>query len=154
MLRLTYMDNKNPVQNQPVQDTMQPQSAPVQQPVSPVSGGNKEHAPIGAGSEHIQVSPVEASPVIPHEVREAGVEESPDTTKPDIPPDVQQLGLQPVKTAVAVPTQLSDQVVIPTPMNYQQAVTTLKEHKADESVAWLSMLSKYILEKLGMQNIS
>ena len=150
------MDNKNPVQNQPVQDASQTQVTPIQQPANPVSSGNKEHAPIGQAQagEYVQPSPVEASPIIPHEVREAGVEESPDTMKPDIPPDVQQLGLQPVKTAVALPTQLSDQVVIPTPMSYQQAMTTLKSHKADESVAWLSMLSKYILEKLGMQKAS
>lgn len=147
------MDTKNPAQDQPVQDTAQVQTTPIQQPFQPVSGGNKEHAPLGvaAPSEHLRPAAVEASPAIPKEVRDAGVEESPDTTKPDIPPDAQKLGVQPVKTAVPVPTTLSDQPVVPTPMNYQQAMTTLKTHKADESVAWLSMLSKYILEKLGMQ---
>jgi len=150
------MDTKNPTHNQSVQENTQRQGTPTKpQPVSPVSGGSKEHSPIGGvASEHLQLSPVETSPVIPPEVREAGVEESPDTMKPDIPPEVQQLGVQPVKTAVPTPAQLSNQVVLPTPMNYQQAVTTLKTHKSDESIAWLSMLSKYILEKLGRQKLS
>jgi hypothetical protein len=128
------------------------------QPVTPISGGNKEHAPISTGrSEYMAVSPAETVPHIPQELRELGIEESPDTAQPDVSAAARAAGVQPVKTAVPVSTTPQGIVQIqtgpvPTPFDLQQATVNLKSHKADESITWLSMLSKYILEKIGWQN--
>jgi hypothetical protein len=157
------MDNQNPPLSDPggnaqsavPSQDMQHQQVP--QPVSPVSGGHKEYAPIPVRTEAVSHSPAESSPQIPNELRELGIEASPDTAKPDISPAAQQAGVQPVKTAAPVltaPSAAQPAAVLPTPMSYQQAVTNLKAHKSDESVSWLSMLSKYVLEKIGMQNAS
>lgn len=152
------MDTVNlPPQNMPPVDPNQPQVAPP--PGMPVSGGNKEQGPIGSmRTEYVAPAPAETVPQIPQELAELGIETSPDTDKPEVPPAAQQVGVQPVKTAIPVQTESQGTVVInqavPTPLTYQQAVTTLKAHKADESISWLSMLSKYILEKLGMVDAS
>ena len=146
------MDTNNKNQQDPNAIPQQPAVQTNHQSVSPISSGHKEHAPIGGrASEHLQASPVESAPAIPTEVAEY-VSESPDSFRPDVPADAKQVGVTPVKTAVPVPTKLSDTPVLPTPMTYQQAVTNLKSHKANESITWLSMLSKYILAKLGMQH--
>ena len=151
MLRLSYMDTTTvaptdqsvPTQNPPVQPV-------AQQPVSSI-GGSKEHAPVPARTEYVSPAPVETIPQISQELKDLGIEESPDTHKPDVPPDVRQMGVTPVKTATPVTLTPQDQVTLPTPVSYQQAVSNLKSHKADESISWLSMLSKYVLERLGMQ---
>lgn len=133
----------------------QPVVPPV--PVQPVSGGNKEHAPITQRSEYLAPAPAESVPHIPQELSELGIEVSPDTDRPDIPPDATQAGVKPVKTATPVATAPQGVVTVPAleaqaPFTSQQTTQNLKSHKADESITWLSMLSQYILAKIGWQN--
>ena len=155
------MDTQN-VTPQTATPSAQPAPAVVpQQPAQQISyGGNKEHGPVGTASvDRVQAAPVEAVPHIPEELRELGIEDSPNPHTPTVPNDARQAGVTPVKTAVPVTTVTSTdpivpQAQIPTPVNYQQAMQNLREHKADESISWLSMLSKYILEKLGMEKVA
>jgi hypothetical protein len=137
---------------QQAQPTDQPHTP---QPVSiPAGGGSKEQGPASMRMEYVTPAPVESVPQIPQELADLGIEVSPDTDKPDVPQDAQQVGVQPVKTATPVTTVPQGTVTVdpavPTPVTYQQAALNLKSHKADESITWLSMLSKYIIEKLGM----
>jgi hypothetical protein len=155
------MDTTNTTQTPPVQNTQPSPAAqpdqpaqPAQQmpPVAPVSGGHKEHAPIGRVSEYVQRHHTETTPDLPSEVKEAGVDAVITPVQPHIPQELKELGITESGDAVPVPVEPSGQVSLPTPMSYQQAVTNVKTHKTDDSVRWLAMLSKYVLEKLGMQN--
>lgn len=163
------MDTKNQVQqiqsdsalsasqvsgNQASQSTMQ---AGMQQQTSPVSLGNKEHGPISMGrvSEFVAPHPAEAAPQIPQEVKAAGVEMSPNVEQPGIPEEVRHAGITHAKESVPVTVhdaQTAPQSVhLPTPMNYEEAKREITHGNPNNSKTWLGMLSKYVLEKFGMQ---
>lgn len=161
MVRLSYMDDTKPILQQPNQSVPQPipsdvnttqaPSTPVQQPVSPISGGNKEQGPIGRVSEYVAPHHTEAPPDIPQEVREAGVESVPSSEHVQISQEIKQVGVQPAKESV--PVIINDQPVapvLPTPMNYPEAVKETHGNPSN-SKTWLGMLSKYVLEKFSMQ---
>lgn len=161
------MDTKNPTQQDPttpistvqqINDQQPAQQVPQpQQPSSPISGGNKEHGPIGSGkvAEYVAPHPSEATPELPQEVKEAGVEASPNVEQPGIPEEAKQAGVSHAKETV--PVTVSDQaptpqpVQLPTPMNYEEAKKEVSQGNPTNSKTWLGMLSKYVLEKFGMQ---
>ena len=166
MVRLSYMDDTKSLPQQPVASSLPPAQQvndqitqtpvvapvqPVQQPVSPISGGNKEHGPVGRVSEYVTPHHTEVAPTIPQEVREAGVEPIESVEQPNVPQEAKQAGVEPAKESV--PVTFSDQPVasvLPTPMNYPEAVKEIQGNPAN-SKTWLGMLSKYVLEKFGMQ---
>ena len=107
-------------------------------PPNAMSGPMKEFGPPSAPPTEL-VMPTEAAPDIPQEVKEAGVEESPNTEQPNIPQQVQQTtGIQPAHEAVPVPTAPSDTIQLPMPEI--DAVETIKKHKVIDSIRWLATL--------------
>ncbi len=147
------VDTALPTQSQTDTAKQQPE------PVAPVSIGNKEHGPIGQVREYVSPHPAEASPELPPDVKEAGVEVVPSHEQPSIPEEARDAGVRPAKDAVPVsfepqttlePTQPS--VQLPTAMNYEEAKKESSGNPGN-SKTWLAMLSKYVLEKFGMEKV-
>jgi hypothetical protein len=156
------MDTTNPqpqqVPGSQIGASSQPhQSAVPHQPQTPISGGNKEAGPIGTGrvSEYVTPHPTETAPTLPQEVSGV-VEASSDVEKPNVSEEVRQAGVTPAKESTPVPSEpqvqtASQTVPLPTPMNYEQAKKEVSHGNPNNSKTWLGMLSKYVLEKFGMQ---
>jgi hypothetical protein len=123
------------------------------QPVSQqyVSGGNKEHAPIGQPREAIQVTHTEQAPDIAEDVKEAGVEASQPTEVIRLPEEAKQVGVMPAKESVPVTTEPTGAIAIPTPVPPAQAA---EEAKGDtmESRTWQATIILRVLKKLGINN--
>lgn len=152
------MDNSQTKQNsqdQPVVSQVQPQQNPVQQvptPQQPISGPHKEMGPTVEAPVVEYVSPAghEVEPVLAPEVKEAGVESSPNIEKPQITEQQQKAGLQPAPEVT--PVIASQQTnTIQLPYTYPQVQQKIKATKEDESAHWLMMLYKFILEKSGVK---
>lgn len=159
------MDTTNRTQSaSPATDQSQAQSQGNQsistpqtpQPIS-ISGGNKEHGPISAGNvaEYVTPHPTEAAPELPPEVVDAGVEQSVNAETPRVPEEVKQAGVTTAKESTPMTlSQATPQIQttpLPTPMNYEEAKKEIHQGNPNNSRTWLGMLSKYVLEKFGMQ---
>lgn len=130
--------------------------AKIEEPEHPVSGGSPELGSVSAAveapvEEFIQLG--ETSPEIPEEVKEVGVEVTPQTENPDISNEVQQAtGIEPAKDAVPVPTAPSGMVQLPNmPMDEVTAVQAMRTGKTNESRRWLATLVTFLFgqEKRG-----
>ncbi len=117
-------------QVQPADDTTQP----VSQPVGSVA---KEHGPSVGVSEFIKPSGAEASPVIPPEVAEHGVEAVVNEEAPRVTEEQRQVGIEPAKESVPVLTQPTG--LVQGPMTEEEARETMKIHKkVSNSIVWLA----------------
>src|SRR5947209_7747385 len=101
------------VQQTPVRDQI------VQQPAQPVSGGQKERAPLpsAASTTSEVVTPVETAPTLTPELKELGAEVS--SESPNIPQEVAN-HIAPAKESVPVNAEPIVQVVPQLPMTQQQ----------------------------------
>lgn len=108
-------------------------------PPNAMSGPLKEFGPTLAAPVAEVLTPSDAEPDIPQEVKEAGVEASPNTEQPNISPQVQQLtGIKPVSDAVPLPTAPSDTIQLPMPE--PEAEQLIKTKKVADSIRWLATL--------------
>jgi hypothetical protein len=127
------------------QSQSQPQQAQTPQPVS---GPAKEHAPIEtAPSEYMQ--PTERMPELHPIVKEAGVEQSPDTERVQLTSEQLQAGVNHAKDALAHPTEPSGSVQLP--MTQTQVIESKKADTVTNPKRWLAELTEYVMKKLQMQ---
>jgi hypothetical protein len=107
-------------------------------PPNAVSGPLKEFGPSVAVPAEI-VMPTDVEPDIPQEVKEAGVEASPNTEQPKISQSVQHAtGIQPAHDAVPVPITPSDMIKLP--MAEADAVQIIKTRSVAEAIRWFATL--------------
>lgn len=117
-------------------------TAPVsQQPAvpAPVSLPHREAGPgLGRMSEFVQ--PANPEPVLAPEVKEAGVEVSPDLEQPQIPVAVAQAGVQPAKAAVPIQpvTGAKVEYITDAPFTQEVAQKVEKSKRASDSIRWLA----------------
>ncbi len=134
---------------QPVQSDVQQTPLPVggtpTQPAGrePVSLPHKELGPSRQTHDFGSVSLSEPEPYISEEVAEAGVEATPDTYKPDIPPDVAKLGVTPANAAKPVVATSTGKIVLP--LTEEKAAMAKKTYSIKDSMRWLAEL---VLEQL------
>ncbi len=107
-------------------------------PPNAVSGPLKEFGPSVAVPAEI-IMPTDVEPDIPQEVKEAGVEASPNTEQPNISQAVQHItGIQPARDAVPVPVTPSTTIQLP--MAEADAVQIIKTRSVAEAIRWFATL--------------
>ncbi len=122
-----------------VAEELQSLQSDIPTPPNAMSGPLKEFGPTVAAPVAEVLTPSDVEPDIPQEVKEAGVEASPNTEQPKIPQQVQQLtGIKPVSDAVPVPTAPSDTIQLPMPE--PEAEQVIKTKKVADSIRWLATL--------------
>lgn len=125
----------------------------VQQPVS--TPGNKEHAPVATTTNEapaeVTVSHVEQVPKIPDELKELGVEASPEVKEQEEPKKVEFVPVAPEPTPA--PESVKQEPVMQAPMTVEQAMVTSKSGSVWNSARWLATAILYQLKKL-QQNIT
>ncbi len=125
-------------------------------PVGVAGGSNKEAAPISIDiskpSESL-IRPSEAEPQLHPEVKEAGVEVSPNHEVPSLTYDDKQAGLTHAKEVTPVATEPSGLVNMPfpTPMTLQQAETVIKtDRNTADSKLWLGTLIRKLFRQFDI----
>ncbi len=109
----------------------------------PVSLLHKELGLSRPTQDYGSVSLSEPEPYISEEVAEAGVEVTPDTYRPDIPPDAAKLGVTPAKAATPVVTTSATKITLP--LTEEKATLAKKTYSIKDSIRWLAEL---VLEQL------
>jgi hypothetical protein len=134
--------------SEPLATDLQPSAAV---PATPVSLPHREAGP-GFGKMSEFITPTEAAPVLSLEVKAAGVEVAPDTEKPEIPAEVQQMGVQPAKAAVPVQpvTGSSVEYITNAPFSPEEAQKFEKSARASDSVRWLATFLLRQLKKVTL----
>lgn len=118
-----------------------------QEPDNPVGGMGKEMGPI---AEYIApASPHEIEPVLPTEVKEAGVESVSQQETPKVTDDQKKLGV--TLAPAEIPVSMSSSMAIQIPYTYPQLQQKVKETPVDDSGHWLAVLYTFILERLGIK---
>lgn len=120
------------------------QSGTQQSPsTAPVSLPHKELGSSRPTHDYGSISLSEPEPYLSEEVAEAGVEVTPDTYRPDIPPDAAKLGVTPAKAATPVVTTTTTKIVLP--LTEETAMQAKKTFTIKDSMRWLAEL---VLEQL------
>ncbi len=115
----------------------------------PLSGSQKEHAPLEAPIAEY-VKPTEVEPVLHPEVKEVGVEASPNLEHPNLTEEHQRLGIEYAKESV--PVSLSKTSGTNLPYNPEQIAMLKKTTHKDDSKHWLVILTEYLLKKLSFNS--
>ncbi len=126
---------------QPADHSQQAPVAPVVAPAVPVS------VPVG-GKEHASMPMAEAQPsqpevIVPEVVKAAGVESHPNPEVIQLTPEQKQTGMEAAKEATPLPQMPTLHLPIPE----EKVVTILKMPNPKNSVTWLALLIKKILDK-------
>lgn len=114
--------------------------APMAQPVGGVA---KEFGPIAHTEAPVEeyITPTEAEPNIPKEVKAVGVEKVPQAERPMLTVEDKRVGMTHAKAAVPVPQAPTGTVILPNaPMTEAEAVMVEKTTKFDDSKHWLAAL--------------
>lgn len=151
------MDPSDSAQNQAQTQASVPSESVVQQPapVAPmgaVSGPNKETSPLTRSSEPL-IRPSEEEPQLSSEVKEAGVEVSPNPEVPNLTYEDKKAGLSHAKESTPVATEPSGlvQAPFPTPMTLVQAEEVIKKDKnTNDSKLWLSTLIRKLFRQFDV----
>jgi len=109
----------------------------------PVSLPHKELGPSRPTHDFGSVSLSEPEPYLSEEVAEAGVEVTPNTHTPDIPPDAAKLGVSPANAAMPVVATSTTKITLP--LTEEKAVMAKKTYSIKDSMRWLAEL---IIEQL------
>ncbi len=110
----------------------------IEEPDNPVSPSGKEFGPTTPASVKEYIQPSQPEVTLSEEVKEAGVQPSPNTSQPALPP--QQKHPQITLAKESVPVQTNPQGVIQLPMQEDRAIEVIKTNKPMESVRWLATL--------------
>ncbi len=119
----------------------------------PVSGQHKEMGPVARVTveaplgEYLAASPQEAEPIIPSEVKEAGVELSPNVETPQIKKEEERAGIEASAPNIPV-TAVSGKNNIEFPST-EELTQQIKNTSSSDSAHWSAVLMEYILKKLG-----
>lgn len=120
---------------------------------TPISGPHKEMSPVVTEApvqEYVAPSsPQEIEPVLPPEVKEAGVEAVTNNEFPKLSEEDRKAGIAPAPEATPV-TDVSQQhsVQLPSPLQVEQ---TIKTTTVQDSAHWHATLLKYLLARLGVK---
>lgn len=115
----------------------------------PVSGPQKEHAPIETSvAEYIK--PTQEEPLLQPEVKEVGVEVSPNLEHPSLTEEHQSLGIEYAKESV--PVAFPKKSSIQLPHTLEQTAMLKKTTNKDDSKHWLLTLAEYLLKKLAFNS--
>jgi hypothetical protein len=146
------MDPQTPKADQPtVTVSHVPPAQGGQTPAShPVSGGHKEHAPIGLSPSEVVVASTDVEPVLQPEVAEAGVEVVANPHKPHITQAHKDAGMELAKDMTQVPLVPSGNLHLP--ITPAKALDIEKRHlPANDSVRWLAERVIEVIKKAHMQ---
>ncbi len=115
----------------------------------PVSGPLKEHAPLETPSVEY-IKPTEVEPTLHPEVKEAGVEISPNLDRPPLTDEHQRLGIENAKESI--PVSVSQTPSAQLPYTQEQIEMLKKNTSKDDSKHWLVILIEYLSKKLSLNN--
>lgn len=117
------------------------------QPMQPVSGPHKEHAPLTVEAPVAEyLRPTEVEPVLHPEVAEAGVEVVEQQERPQISVEQKAVGVN--HAPPVMPMTVSQTQTVTLPYTPQQVLAMEKTTKVENADHWLVVLTKYIMQKL------
>jgi len=131
-------------------------TAPIQQQVSSSNNREQESAPVPfpdaakmTASEVLSTEKDIEGEIEALEAKDVVIEESPDTEKPKISPEVKALGVKHAKEDTPMPTEPSGKIILP--MTAEEALLTRKKSKWKDSVAWFATLIIFVGKKLAFK---
>ena len=121
-------------------------------PQQPISGPNKEAAPLSAQvGEYLKVA--EVAPALPKEVAEVGVEHVANQERPYLPPAVKQVGVMHAKETIDHHTTPIGMVQLPTMMTKEQAVSKRDQGSVNDAARWLVAYVLRQFDKIAYQKL-
>lgn len=123
-----------------------------QQPQQPISGPNKEAAPIPQPVEQ-HIKPTEHKIELSDELKEAGVEHVESHERPELPPDVQQAGVTHAKETVEL-DQVRPPVIQLPPYKREEVLPHANNGPVTDAARWFYTFLLRQIDKVKMQNLT